>query len=145
MYTFRDVSGASGIGATRRKLKTTAAAKFSPSFGVHRGFIRDPNWPPPVMPENSHANARRHLRVAANFTVVLDGLPARVTGDLSRGGAMFLLPRDTGTREVLVQVGVHAARLKVLGVSDRAGQAAYHGQFLDRAESAPLWAAFQKR
>lgn len=85
--------------------------------------------------------ARRARRVPASFTVIAGGLPARVHGDLSSGGAMFVLPRTFQDGEVLVQFGEQAARLKLLATSTRDGLTAHHGCFIVPEDGAAVWEA----
>lgn len=139
-----DIFSPSSGAVAHRKLKTKNATKFSPSYGVHKGYIRDPNWPPAVIPENSTATARRERRVPAKFAVIVGRKRAVVSGDLSRGGAMFVLPLVSPLREVQVEFGGFTARVEILSVNRKGGQVAHHARYLDKAEAAPLWAAVKE-
>jgi hypothetical protein len=121
--------------------RSTAAGKFSPSFGVRRGLIKDPNWPPAQFPEHGTAASRRFRRVEATFDVALRGEQVRVNGDVSEGGAMFLLDRRVETKVVDVVVQGKAARAEVLSASKKGHFFAHHCRFLDSAESLPVWEA----
>lgn len=133
--------GSAGGSAAHRKVKTKATEKFSPSYGVHKGYIRDPNWPPAVIPAKSHATNRRERRVPAKFSVKVGERFVKVSGDLSRGGAMFLLPQVSPTRQVMVKFGEFQALVEVITVNSKDGQVAHHTRFLDRAAAGPLWEA----
>jgi hypothetical protein len=115
--------------------------KFSPSFAVRHGLIKDPNWPPAEFPESGNAAARRTRRVEANFEVELRGEVHRVHGDISEGGAMFILDRQVDTRVVDIVVKGKAARAEVLTLSRRGTTFAHHCRFLDVNEARPVWEA----
>lgn len=136
---FTKASSVSAV--SRRRVRSRASEKFSPSFGVHRGLIRDPNWPPAELPEGGSAASRRFRRVEARFDVELRGESVTVVGDVSRGGAMFLLDRRVETKVVDVLVGGRAARAEVLSVSRKGDLYAHHCRFVDAAESMPVWRA----
>ncbi len=121
--------------------RTTASSKFSPSFGVHRGLIKDPNWPPAQFPEHGTAASRRFRRIDSNFDVALRGEQVAVTGDISEGGAMFLLDRRVDTKVIDVVIKGMAARAEVLSASKKGSMFAHHCRFLDSAESLPVWEA----
>src|SRR4051812_3058754 len=97
-----------------RKGHSTASGKFSPSFGVRRGLIKDPNWPPHEFPEHGSAASRRFRRIEASFGIELRGEAHEVKGDVSQGGAMFLLDRKLDSKQVDIIVKGHAARAEVL-------------------------------
>lgn len=133
---------ASSVGSViHRQGRSTASGKFSPSFGVHRGLIKDPNWPPAQFPEGGTAAARRFRRVELAFEVELRGETATVKGDVSQGGAMFLLDRQVETRHVDIVVKGKAARAEVLSTSKRGGAYAHHCRFIDAGEALPVWEA----
>lgn len=121
--------------------RTSASDKFSPSFGVRRGLIKDPNWPPAHFPEHGSAASRRFRRIDSTFDVALRGEQVTVTGDISEGGAMFLLDRKVDTKVVDVVVQGKAARAEVLSASKKGLLFAHHCRFLDAAESLPVWEA----
>lgn len=124
-----------------RKGHSLASGRFSPSFGVHRGLIKDPNWPPAQFPEFGTAKARRFRRVEMSFSVELRGATVNVQGDVSEGGAMFLLDHEVDTKVVDVIVTSKVARAEVLSVSRRGNAFAHHCRFVDTAEARPVWEA----
>ncbi len=124
-----------------RKGHSTASGKFSPSFGVRQGLIKDPNWPPAEFPEHGTAASRRFRRVEATFGVELRGEAHEVRGDISEGGAMFLLGRRVDTSHVDIVVKGVAARAEVLSASKKGTSFAHHCRFIDAAEAQPVWEA----
>lgn len=120
---------------------TKPSGKFSPSFGVRRGLIKDPNWPPAHFPEGGNAASRRFRRIETKFEVVVRGTRSPVTGDISEGGAMFLLDRRLDTTTIGVVVAGKAARAEVLSVSEKGNLFAHHCRFVDVSESLPVWEA----
>lgn len=124
-----------------RKGHSTASGKFSPSFGVHRGLIKDPNWPPAEFPEHGTAASRRFRRVEMQFGVELRGEAHQVRGDVSEGGVMFLLDRKVETKHVDIIVKGLAARAEVLSASKKGTAFAHHCRFIDSAEALPVWEA----
>jgi hypothetical protein len=121
--------------------RSTASGKFSPSFGVHRGLIKDPNWPPAQFPEHGSAASRRFRRIDTRFVVATRGEELSVAGDISEGGAMFLLDRRVDTKVVDVVFNGHSARAEVLSCSKKGALFAHHCRFLDQNESKPVWQA----
>lgn len=117
------------------------SGKFSPSFGVRHGLIKDPNWPPAQFPESGNAASRRFRRVETKFEVVVRGVRTPVTGDISQGGAMFLLDRRLDTTTIGVVAAGKAARAEVLSVSQKGNLFAHHCRFVDVSESLPVWEA----
>lgn len=124
-----------------RKGHSSASAKFSPSFGVHHGLIKDPNWPPAQFPEHGTAASRRFRRVEFSFGVELRGEAHQVRGDVSEGGAMFLLDRRVETKNVDIVVKGVVARAEVLSTSKKGASFAHHCRFIDAAEARPVWEA----
>lgn len=124
-----------------RKGESKASGRFSPSFGVRRGLIKDPNWPPAQFPDHGTAASRRFRRVAMAFDVELRGEAVKVVGDVSEGGAMFLLNRKVETRHVDIVVKGKAARAEVLSSSKKGNAFAHHCRFIDSAEALPVWEA----
>lgn len=124
-----------------RKGHSTASGKFSPSFGVRRGLIKDPNWPPAEFPEHGSAASRRFRRVEMSFGVELLGEAHAVKGDVSEGGAMFLLDRKVDSKHVDIVVKGAVARAEVLSASKKGHFFAHHCRFLDSAEALPVWEA----
>ncbi|MFT3713291.1 MAG: PilZ domain-containing protein [Archangium sp.] len=126
----------------KRTVHSTSAGKFSPSFGVRRGLIKDPNWPPAQFPEHGGtAASRRFRRVDTSFMVSARGEELNVKGDLSQGGAMFLLDRRLDVKSVDVVLHGMAARAEVLSCSKKGSLYAHHCRFTDSDESMPLWNA----
>ncbi|HEY1088870.1 MAG TPA: PilZ domain-containing protein [Archangium sp.] len=133
---------ANSVGSViNRKGHSTASGKFSPSFGVRRGLIKDPNWPPAQFPEHGTAASRRFRRVELNFDVELRGESVSVRGDVSQGGAMFLLDRRVETKHVDIVAKGKAARAEVLSTSKKGNAFAHHCRFIDSSESMPVWEA----
>lgn len=136
---------ASSVGSViTRQGRSMASGKFSPSFGVHRGLIKDPNWPPARFPEHGTAAARRFRRVELGFEVELRGETASVKGDVSEGGAMFLLDRRVATRHVDIVVKGRVARAEVLSTNEQGNGFAHHCRFIDADEALPVWQAVSR-
>lgn len=140
MYDAFDRSNRSSFphrrGGKAHKKPFTAA-----SFGVRHGFIADPNWPPAQFPAKGSAHQRRQLRVPASFAVSLDGAaPFHVTGNLSLGGAMFLLPDARSPQSLEVISGDARAHAQVLHTRALpSGAVAHHVCFLDAQQARHLW------
>ena len=67
-------TNAGGAGSSRKfAQRETKVARFSPSYGVRKGFIKDPNWPPAQFPEEGNATQRRFRRMPASFAVTFEG------------------------------------------------------------------------
>lgn len=126
---------------SRRATKSTEAARFSPSFGVHHGLIPDPNWPPAQFPDNSVAMQRRDRRVVCDLTVDIDGRREVVRGDLSKGGAMFLLAGRSVSNVAVVEVRGVRAEVSIVAVSTRGASVAHHAHFTDAKQGLQLWLA----
>lgn len=122
-----------------RTAQSKASQKFSPSFGVRRGLIKDPNWPPAEFPEHGSAASRRFRRVELPFEVAVRGEQVAVKGDISEGGAMFLLDRRVETKVVDVVVHGKVARAEVLSTSKKGALFAHHCRFTDSSEALPVW------
>ncbi len=129
---------------SHRKLKDKNAYRFSPSYGVHKGMIPDPNWPPARFPEDSTAMARVHRRVPARFKVESDGKVYEVKGDMSKGGAMFMLPTKLDVQTVEVRLGDLAARAQLLAAHEKGAEVSHHVRFLDEGEATALWTVAKK-
>lgn len=134
---------ASPSSVINRTGKSKKAGRFSPSFGVRHGLIKDPNWPPAEMPEKGSASARRSKRVLLPFAIVVQGERYPVTGDISEGGAMFLLGNELQQKTVDIALGDHSARAEILSVSKKGKTWAHHCRFLDAKKARALWAAVQ--
>jgi len=132
-------SGSSPV--TARKAHSESKRRFSPSYGVHKGYIKDPNWPPAHFPEEGMAAARRYRRVEIRFDLELAGEVKSVLGDISAGGAMFLFNESQPGAEVAVIVKGVRARAKVLSVSPKGALFAHHCQFVDAPEGRALFEA----
>lgn len=125
----------------KRAVKSVASRRFSPSYGVHQGLIPDPNWPPTQFPTDSVAMQRKDRRVACALKLELDGRRVEVTGDLSKGGAMLMLPKRLKSNLLTVEVRGVAAQVAIVSVSARGNALAHHGRFVDAAAGARLWKA----
>lgn len=141
MHDAHSKSGSISSSVSKRSTKSTAAGKFSPSFGVRRGLIKDPNWPPAQFPEHGTAASRRFRRVDTKFIISVRGEEAEVKGDVSEGGAMFLLDRRLDAKTVHVVVGGKAARAEILSCSKKGNAYAHHCRFTSADEAQPVWAA----
>lgn len=126
---------------TTRRAQTDVRRRFSPSYGVHHGYIKDPNWPPAHFPESGAAAARRTRRVEARFEVEFSDGTKSVLGDVSAGGAMFVLDERRVERQVVVAVKAMRARAEVLSVSLKNGRYAHHCQFVDVEEGQAVFEA----
>lgn len=123
-----------------RKVRNSKAHRFSPSYAVHKGLIRDPNWPPVEFPAEGNAAMRRYRRIVCELSVTIDGQSHVVKGDLSKGGAMFLLPLRQETRTVTVSFRDARAVAEVLATTKKDGQVAHHARFVDLREGQAVWA-----
>lgn len=133
-------SGSSGgHSAINRRSKDKASGKFSPSYGVHKGYIGDPNWPPPEFPEGGTAMKRKFRRITLKFNVLVGTEWTEVKGDISKGGAMFVLPKSLEQKYAHIHYGTHVARVEILSVHPKGKGIAHHGRFIDLNESVPLW------
>ncbi|MEW5741882.1 MAG: hypothetical protein AB1938_23410 [Myxococcota bacterium] len=128
---------------SRRKVKKHSNAQFSPSWGVHKGLIQDPNWPPAQFPEGGTAAARRSRRFACNFEVKAGETQLHVHGDISRGGAMFILTQRLPVSTVVVSYKGLSASGEILSHTTRGTQTAHHVRFTSSAEALPLAAAVE--
>lgn len=124
-----------------RKLKTASTARFSPSYGVHRGKIPDPNWPPTEFPAEGVAMQRKDKRVTCDFIVVAGKRRVQVHGDLSRGGAKFYLMDKIAAPEVTIELKKVKAQATILSTSQQAKGVAHHVKFISREDGAKLWDA----
>ena len=137
---------AAGAGSNRKfSAHTTRVARFSPSFGVRKGFIKDPNWPPAQFPEEGNATQRRFRRIPASFQVTFDGgAPITVVGNLSSGGVMFALPNVLPSERVTVHFGGHRAPANVIASETKNGQFVYRAHFTDLDAAGEIWVALMK-
>lgn len=133
-------------GSNARRREGSGTFRFSPSYGVRAGYIKDPNWPPARLPEEGTAAQRRFLRVKCGFMIRVPGGELVPTyGDVSSGGAMFTLDAAIGTK-VEVLAGDVAAHATVLQVGKGDGRFTYRVKFDDAAAGeqvfdAIYWAA----
>jgi hypothetical protein len=140
MYDAMQRASSSSVG---RKLKKHSNAQFSPSWGVHKGLIRDPNWPPAQFPTAGTAAARRSRRIACDFQVRVGAKTLDVHGDISRGGAMFILGERLPVTQAVVTYKGHAATAEIISHTTRGAQTAHHLRFIASAEALPLAAAVE--
>lgn len=128
-------------GATSRKFSNqTKGSRFSPSYGVHRGFIKDPNWPPAQFPAEGNAASRRLRRMPATFQVRVDGSePMSVTGNLSSGGVMFTMSSGLKSEQIEVLLGGATAKAVVIASESNGTGFNYRAQFLDVSDAANVW------
>ena len=133
-------------GATSRKFSNQPrGARFSPSYGVRRGFIKDPNWPPAHFPAEGHAASRRFRRMPATFQVSLDGNePITVTGDISSGGVMFQMASPLSHTRVEVLLGGATAKAQVIASESKGALFVYRACFLNISDAANVWLAFAR-
>lgn len=126
-----------------RNLKKHNNSQFSPSWGVHKGLIRDPNWPPAQFPEAGTAAARRSRRVACDFDIELNGQVRHVHGDISRGGAMFILTERLPVSQLVVSYRGLKANAEVISHTTRGNETKHHLRFVSSQEALPLAAAVE--
>src|SRR5689334_19456573 len=96
---------------------------------------------PPAVSAHARAAPRRFRRVEFSFGVELPGEPGswttvealEVKGDVSEGGAMFLLDRKLDAKTVDIVVKGSTARAEVLSASKKGHYFAHHCRFLDSA------------
>src|SRR3954470_22289664 len=100
-------SKAAGANVNRKFASKSKVAGFSPSYGVRRGFIKDPNWPPAQFPEEGNAANRRFRRMPASFQVKIGEATESLTvsGNISSGGAMFVMSSVLGSDQIQVTYG----------------------------------------
>jgi hypothetical protein len=131
--------------SSNRKLETKKSNRFSPSYGVRMGFIKDPNWPPAQFPEEGNATDRRFRRVEASFKVRNDdGELIAAMGDISEGGARFTLKKPLVTETVEVMGGKARARAEIISTVNTVNGYVYRVRFLDQVEAMPVVEAIVK-
>jgi hypothetical protein len=136
---------AAGASSNRKFANQSKVARFSPSYGVRRGFIKDPNWPPAQFPEEGTASSRRLRRMPATFQVgVGETAPITVTGNISSGGVMFTMSNVLTRSQVDVRFGTASARAEVIASESKDAQFVYRAQFLDLYAGAAVWMALVK-
>ena len=137
---------AAGAGSSRKfSSRETKVARFSPSYGVRKGFIKDPNWPPAQFPEEGNATQRRFRRVPAAFHVTFEGgAPITVTGNLSSGGAIFLMSNVLPSERVTIHFAGKSAAAQVIASESKHGQFVYRAHFTDLDSAGEIWVALMK-
>ena len=136
---------AAGAKSNRSFGNKPKVARFSPSYGVRKGFIKDPNWPPAEFPAEGLATSRRFRRVPAAFQVSVGGLePITVTGNLSSGGAMFAMPNVLTSEKIEVMFAGHKAAADVIASESKGAQFIYRAHFTDLDAAAEIWVALMK-
>ncbi len=127
--------------AFKRRFKEAKPKPQSPSFGVHHGLIRNPNWPPPpgvTMP----TDRRLAKRVLYSFEIMYAGRAMTVTGDVSATGAMFVMDRLMPTAHIEMSVRVpnerEPRRIKgeIIRTSYKGEYIAHHVRFSEPAQFA---------
>jgi hypothetical protein len=110
--------------------------RFSPSYGVRKGFIKDPNWPPAQFPDEGNATDRRFRRIACSFKIRNDdGELISTTGDISEGGARFALKKPLVTDTVEIVGGEKKARAEIIATVSTVHGYVYRTRFLDTLEA----------
>ncbi len=136
---------AAGAGSHRKFGNQPKVARFSPSYGVRKGFIKDPNWPPAQFPVDGLATARRLRRIPASFQVSVGGGEARqVTGNLSAGGVMFAMPNLLTSEKIEVSFGGYKAAAEVIASESKGLLFIYRAHFTDLDAAAEIWLALMK-
>ncbi len=139
MSEFGTGSSARRLHLRRRFDKTQKAKPQSPSFGVHSGFIRNPNWPPPpgvTMP----TDRRLAPRFEYSFELMYAGRAITVNGDVSATGAMFVLDRLMPTAHIELSVRVPGESVprrvtgEVIRTSYQGSNVAHHVRFSEPAQ-----------
>lgn len=132
-------SKAAGHGVVRKFAKKTVSSRFSPSYGVRRGLIKDPNWPPAHFPEEGTASARRSRRFECSFQVKVGKEVLDVKGDLSLGGVKFDAPVALQGLTVEVLFNGMSATAEVIGSQLKGDEYTCRAKFVDPAQSTPMW------
>lgn len=138
MSEFQSIAGS----VSARKLETKQSMRFSPSYGVRKGFIKDPNWPPAQFPDQGNASDRRFRRIACSFKVRNDdGELITTTGDISEGGARFAMKKPLVTESVEIVAGELKTRAEIIAtVSGKSGYV-YRTRFVDQVQAYPVYSA----
>lgn len=139
---FNKAAGAS----SNRKFSTRAkVSNFSPSYGVRKGFIKDPNWPPAQFPTEGLATSRRFRRVPAAFQVRVGGAEAiTVTGNLSSGGVMFAMSNVLTSEKIEITFAGHTAAAEVIASESKGSSFIYRAHFTDLDAADEIWVALMK-
>ncbi len=128
MSEFASGGSARRLYLKRRFDKKPKSKPQSPSFGVHNGLIRNPNWPPGPgvqMP----TDRRLSKRVEYGFDLLYAGRSIAVRGDVSATGAMFVLDRLMPSSHVQLSVRVPEER-EPRRVEADVIRTSYKGQFI---------------
>lgn len=130
----------------RRRIKHHEGPLTAASYGVRHGLIADPSFPSFVPTDEGYAVRRRHQRIEARFRVRINGgVLVPVSGNVSEGGAMFVLARSEvkNTVELVASVGGAEKRAKVEVVKTRSSRKGivHHVRFADLRDAAPVWKA----
>jgi hypothetical protein len=126
---------AAQLARSRRKLKKVES--FSPSYGVRNGYVADVERP-------TAKNQRAARRVPTSFDVFVDGVWRHVAGDVSAGGALFLLPEGARIEKVTIVIKgsdpKHQWKLSgiIRRISRRGERFAHHVQFTDVSQTEGL-------
>ena len=136
---------AAGAGSNRKFSNVLKVARFSPSWGVRRGLIKDPNWPPAHFPAEGNAASRRFRRMPASFQVRIGGAePIVVSGNISSGGAMFVMSSVLTSDKIEVCYEGASAHAEVIASESKGSQFMYRAHFVDVSEAASVWMALVK-
>ncbi len=137
---------AAGAGSNRKFTQHSKVARFSPSYGVRRGFIKDPNWPPAQFPDEGNAANRRFRRMPATFQVRIGDAAEALTvaGNISSGGAMFMMKSLLGSEKIELTYGGAMAHAEVIASEQKGGQFMYRAHFTDVNEASAVWMALVK-
>ncbi len=136
---------AAGAGSNRKFSSQSKVARFSPSYGVRKGFIKDPNWPPAEFPAEGLATSRRFRRMPASFQVSVGGLePVTVTGNLSSCGVMFAMASVLTSEKIEVAFGGHKAAAEVIASEAKGPMFSYRAHFTDLDAAGEIWVALMK-
>ena len=139
MSEFSGDTSARRLHLRRRFDKTQKTKPQSPSYGVHNGLIRNPNWPPPPGVEMP-TDRRMSPRFEYSFELLYAGRAITVNGDVSATGAMFVLERLMPTSHVELSVRIPGESLprrvagEVIRTSYKGAHIAHHVRFNDPAQ-----------
>lgn len=136
---------AAGASSNRKFGDGPKVSRFSPSYGVRKGFIKDPNWPPAEFPAEGLATDRRFRRIPASFEVSVGGSEAiKVTGNLSSGGVMFAMANVLTSEKIEVAFNGHKAAAEVIASESKGARFIYRARFTDLDAAGEIWVALMK-
>jgi len=137
---------AAGAGSNRKfGQHAQKVARFSPSYGVRKGFIKDPNWPPAEFPAEGLATSRRFRRIPASFQVSVGGnAPITVTGNLSSGGVMFAMANVLTSEKIEIAFAGHKAAAEVIASESKGPMFIYRAHFTDLDAAGEIWVSLMK-